>query len=333
MAPVMQKPFPSLTYLIISSEDKKVPALPTEFLRGSAPCLEVIELCGIPFPALSRLLLSASALVKLHLSKIPPTGYIPPEAMVACLAALPRLEILTIEFRSSTPCPDRIRLSPVTRIILPAFIRFRFRGAGEYLEDLISRIHSPKLTGISMVYLNQLVDSRVSELSKFIDHSVGARLGPFKHARVTLFGDKVTFRIYCPENDFDCARTIVSCQGIDWQGSHIAQVLSQLSATLSHGDREGTDLVDWQHFLCQFSNAKTMRVSRKLAGHVALALEDIPGEMVTDVVPSLELICLVGRRASSVKKFVAARHLSDRPMIVVDTKTDFYERFESYISE
>ena len=69
-------------------------------------------------------------------------------------------------------------------------------------------------------------------------------------------------------------------------------------------------------------------VSRKLAGRVAFVLEDIPGGMVAEVVP-LELVRLVGRQASSVNKFVAARHLSDRPVIVVDTKTDFYERFES----
>ena len=340
MAAVMQKPFPLLAYLVIASDDGNVSTLPTEFLQGSAPCLQIIELRGIPFPALPTLLLSASALVRLHLSQIPPTGYIPPEAMVACLAALPKLEILAIEFRLSTPCPNRKRLLPATRIILPALVRFRFRGAGEYLEDLISQIHGPQLSGISIVYLNQLVDSQVYELSKFIDCSVGPRLRLFKHTRVAIFSDKVSFRVYCPENGFDCARTIVSCQGIDWQGSHIAQVLSQLSATFSHvvhlnlkGDREGTDLVDWQHLLRQFSNAKTLRVSRKLAGRVALALEDIPGEMVSVVVPSLELIRLVGRQASSVNKFVAARRISDCPVIVVDTKRDFYERFESYTSE
>ena len=340
MAAVMQKPFPLLTNLVIASYDGSVPTLPTEFLQGSAPCLQVIDLRGIPPPALPTLLLSASALVRLHLSKIPPTGYIPPEAMVTCLAALPRLEILTIEFRLPTPCPDRKRLLPETRIIMPALVRFRFRGAGEYLEDLTSQIHGPQLNGISIVYLNRLVDTQDSELSKFIVLSVGPRLGLFKHTRVAIFRDKVSFRVYCPENGFDCARTIVSCQGIDWQGSHIAQALSQLSATVSHvvhlnlkGDREVTDLVDWQLLFRQFSNAKTLRVSQKLAGRVALAFEDISEEMVTEVVPSLGLIRLVGRRASSVNRFIAARRISNCPVIVVDTKTDFDKRFESYTSE
>ena len=67
------------------------------------------------------------------------------------------------------------------------------------------------------------------------------------------------------------------------------------------GQHEGTDLVYWQHLLSQFSNAKTLRVSQKLAGHVVLALEDIPEETVTEVVSSLKSIRLVGRRASSVK--------------------------------
>ena len=40
-----------------------------------------------------------------------------------------------------------------TRIILPALIRFRFRGVDEYLEDLVSQIHGPQLNGISIIFL------------------------------------------------------------------------------------------------------------------------------------------------------------------------------------
>ena len=96
MAKVMLEPFPVLTHLFISSSDRSaplyrdVPALPAGFLGGSAPCLQMI-IRGISYPKLLTLLLSTSDLVKLNLSDVPPDGYISPEAMVASLAALPKL--------------------------------------------------------------------------------------------------------------------------------------------------------------------------------------------------------------------------------------------------
>ncbi|KAI9453667.1 hypothetical protein BJY52DRAFT_1396504 [Lactarius psammicola] len=145
IATVMQEPFPALTRLSIFSEDGNAPVLPGELLGGSAPCLQEITLNRIPYPTLPTLLLSASDLVILRLYRIPPPGYIPPEAMVASLATLPRLEDFIIEFQSATSRPDRIPPPPVTRTILPALTYFEFRGASEYLEDLISRIDSPEL--------------------------------------------------------------------------------------------------------------------------------------------------------------------------------------------
>jgi len=81
IATAMQEPFPMLTRLSISSFDGNVPVIPSGFLGGSAPCLQEIELYGVPFPALPTLLLSASDLVELKLRNVPPAGYISPEAM------------------------------------------------------------------------------------------------------------------------------------------------------------------------------------------------------------------------------------------------------------
>jgi hypothetical protein len=49
--------------------------------------------------------------------------------------------------------------------------------------------------------------------------------------------------------------------------------------------------------------------------------------MVTEVLPSLDLICLDGQPASSIEKFVAAsaRQLSGRPVTTIDTETEFEE--------
>ena len=96
MSTVLSKPFPLLKRFKFYTVGLNVPALPDEFLGGSAPCLQEFYLNGIPFPALPTLLLTTSNLVNLTLSTIPPTGYIPPEAMVACLDVLPSSKALSL---------------------------------------------------------------------------------------------------------------------------------------------------------------------------------------------------------------------------------------------
>jgi len=55
--------------------------------------------------------------------------------------------------------------------------------------------------------------------------------------------------------------------------------------------------------------------------------------MVAEVLPSIDLIRLVGQPASSIEKFVAGRRLSGRPVTVIDSETEFYERLKFYVSE
>jgi len=347
----MQKPFPVLTNLNISAWFGNVPVLPAEFLGGSAPRLQEITLSGIPSPALPTLLLSTSDLVKLDLFDIPPTGYISPEAMVASLVALPKLETFVIGFQLATSRPVRIPLPPTTRTVLPSLTYFRFKGASEYLEDLVARTDGPRLNQVVIAYLNQAVDFQVVQFSKFIDRTVGSEIALFKHARFSFCHSSVAFTMY-PHADHSPwdrrpSTTIISCEGTDWQVSHISQVLSHLFAKLSNvahlrlkvepegRQLMGTDDVQWMHLLQQFPAVQTLHFSQELAGHVALALEDIAGdsEMVDEVFPSLDLIRVAGEPASSIEKYIAVRQLSGRPVTVVDSETEFDERLESYVSE
>ena len=84
----MKKSFPELTYLKPHPRDGNVLALPDSFLGGSVPRLRTLNLGGIPFPAIRKLLLSIQNLVTLDLWSIPQSGYISPQAMVTCLSAL-----------------------------------------------------------------------------------------------------------------------------------------------------------------------------------------------------------------------------------------------------
>ena len=74
----MQEQFPALTHLNLHFHDSHPSsALPDGFLDGSAPLLQSIGFHSIPFPALPKLLLSATHLVRLILLHIPSLGPIP----------------------------------------------------------------------------------------------------------------------------------------------------------------------------------------------------------------------------------------------------------------
>jgi hypothetical protein len=340
----MQVPFPILTHLDIYSRGGYVPVLPTEFLGGSAPCLQNIPLDGIPFPTLPTLLLSAGDLVTLELRGIPPTGDISSEAMFASLAVLPRLENLIIKFEMAFNQPNRTHPPPITRPFLPALTSFEFQGASEYLEDLVAPIDVPQLNRIWIDFLDYPVDFQIPQLSKFFERSVGP---PFALAAVRFSFGTVTFDMYRHTNypDWGLASAHFSCEGSDWQVSLIAQVLSNFSAMLStvvhlkldvlltEGHQlEGTGDVEWLYFLNQLSTVQALHVSRQFAEHVALALENITGEMVAEALSSLDLICLEDQPTSSVEKFITVRRVSGRPVTVLRSETEFDERLMSYVS-
>jgi hypothetical protein len=82
------RPFPELRNLHLAFVDELVPVDPDLFLGGTAPRLKTLFLKRLPVPGLPNLLLSASHLVRLEIHRIPDSGYISPEAMLAALSTL-----------------------------------------------------------------------------------------------------------------------------------------------------------------------------------------------------------------------------------------------------
>jgi hypothetical protein len=141
---VLQKPFPVLTHLLIFSSDIILGEdldLFDGFLGGSAPRLEDLTLLDLSLPALPTLLSLTKNLIKLNLYNVPPTDYISPDALVACLAELPRLDTFCLEFQYTVRL-GQIHPPPITRTILPALTQFHCTGANGYLEDLVAHIDS-----------------------------------------------------------------------------------------------------------------------------------------------------------------------------------------------
>ena len=348
VAAAMQEPFPVLTYLNLCSCCEDTSVIPAGFLGGSAPHLQEITLCRIPFPSLPTLLLSTSDLNTLNLLDIPTLGYISHKRMVACLAALPRLEVFNIRFPDLGSRPRRIRQPPATRSVLPALTTFSFQGAFEYLEDFVAQVDTPQLEEISLHYLDQPDDFQVTQVSHFIDRTIGP--GSSRHANVQFQFDQVTFAL---SRDYEidqgwarrCIATTISYEAFDWpELSDVARVLSRFSAALctvvylelkAELDNDLSDRaydVDWLDLLRQCPAIQTLHVYRELAAPVSLSLQVITTEMFTGVFPSLGLIYLEGEPASSLEKTVAILRFSEHPITVVETPDEFTKRLESFVS-
>ena len=330
LATMASKPFPMITHLFINVDSVHAPLLHDNFLGGSAPHLQTIDLRNIVFPALQRLLLSASDLVELQLRRISPASYISPVEMAMSLAELPRLKTLVLRFQLAFFPVDPIRPPPATRTILPALTTFEFAGTSVYLEDFVAQIDCPRLSQVGIAYQSWAADFQLAQLSGFFNLPIY----PFRHAKAHVNFHGFAFELY-PTNRTGCdshpATTVISFQQI---GRHIFPTLNEFSVLLSTvivlklvGKSWASDEYNlkWLHFLRQLSSLQALCVSPPLAEKVGHALKSVKGEMVAEALPSLDLICIEDQ-ISSIEEFVAVRQLSDRPLTVVGTEAEFDQR-------
>ena len=226
----MDVSFPALTCLrlLYKSDDGNFSSLlplPELFLGGIAPCLRLLHLDGIPFPASQKLLLSATNLITLRLECIPSSGNASPEAMAICLSTLTKLEELALGFRLNYRS-DRSQLSqhppPVTPTVLPALTSLWFRGSLAYLEILASHIRHPSLENVDITLFRQhtLASSRFREFIGRIE-----TLELLQRADIAFQDDSVDITLSRPEGPADC-RTLKF--GILWgKSDHQPMYLSQ----------------------------------------------------------------------------------------------------------
>ena len=167
----MQVPFPELTELWLTSDLETVPVIPDSFLGRFAPRLREFHLDGISVPRLPNLLLSTTHLVALGLINIPHSGYISPEAIVALISVLSRLETLYIVFQSPQSRPDgETRPPPSKRSVIPALTSLHFKGVIEYSEDLVNHIDTPQLDDLRITLFNH-IDFDILRLAQFINRT------------------------------------------------------------------------------------------------------------------------------------------------------------------
>ena len=335
LAAAMQEQFPALIHLALEHLDYLGPslALPDGFLGGYAPHLQHFTLYHIPFPALPKLLLSATNLVYLALSKIPHSGYISPEVIVTAVAVLANLETLIISFESPLSRPNRRQLPP-TRVVLSALNRFTFRGVSEYLEDLVAQIETPLLDSIRISFFNQLIFD-IPRLSQFMRTT---RWKPSIEARVDLFDFGVWVKFFSGTKFSGQVSVLtISSTVLEWQLSSLAQLFTSFFPTIhmvehlyidtSASESPPSQLQDdienmqWQDFSHPFTAVKNIYVCEKFVQCIAPALQELVGERATDVLPALENLFLEGLQESgpvreAIEKFIAMRQLLGYPITV-----------------
>ena len=347
----MQKPFPNLTHMELLRTDSGVyelpfyvsedffdpivdPVVPDSFLGESAPRLRYFALLGISFPALPKLLLSATHLENLYLENIPHSGYYPPDVMVTVLTMLTSLNILMLGFESPQSLPDRASRRPPssTRSVLPVLTVFSFKGVSEYLEDLVADIDAPQMGRLFATFFNDIVFDP-PQFMQFISRTPMSRT--LEEAHVTLEDGiaGVTFLSRTPVYRRIDVKSL--CTGLDGQVSSLEQVctlclprLSTLEALYIYKcPNSQLDLKEkienglWLELLYPFSAVKNLYVSEEFASPIALVLQELAVGRTTEVLPALQNIFLEGLDSSGpveegIGQFVAARQVAGHPIAI-----------------
>jgi hypothetical protein len=333
----MLEPFPVLTHcrLVLVNLSESTPVLPETFLGGSAPNLKMFTLRGIPFPTFPKFVLSSTQIQYLSLSDIPDSGYISPDVMATCLAALPNLKHLSIGFRSPPSRPVEIAPPPLTCAVLPALTHLSFRGVSEYFEDFISRIEGFRFQLFSLTitfFMNPIFD--IPRLHNFINRTLEERVN---QASMEFTSQEIRI-ILGPGRQFNLK---IKCERLDWQLSSITQILSQQLPLLSHVERfeireprfppgdihmgweDDPDMVpsQWLELFRLLIAVQSLYVSERLVHHVAAALKEFTLEMAMEVLPALRSLWLEGLQPSgpvqdAIKPYATVRQSTDHPVVI-----------------
>jgi len=334
----IDEPFPALTSLDLVSSAPNVPVLPDTFLGGSAPRLRLLELEGIPYPSIGKLLSSTTNLVRLSLRGIPHSGYISPETIAPCLSMLPRLGSLELGFRyPRSPARRASRHPPpLTRVVFPSLTFFQFQGNIEYLEDILSQIETPVLNQSKFYLFNQLVfDTPL--LGHFIRRT--ETFMTTHTARIQLYNREVKVALWGREemanNDVETLSLSISCNPLDWQLSALPQVLNSFLPSLStleslviavsHKDWQSEiEVIQWREFLHPFATVKKMTLQDEASVRLVVpALRELSGERAIEVLPALQNLSLTTSGSSpsrplkeAIEEFIATRQLDGHPVTV-----------------
>jgi hypothetical protein len=325
--------FPALEFLDIGPPAKhNTPLILPATLE--APNLRYLWLDHFAPPIGSRLLATATGLVRLFLRWIHPSTYPHPNHLLQPLSVLPQLEELGIGF--SSPVPNRdlerqlLNTPIITYVTFPNLHWFTFWGVSAYLEALLPHMTTPLLERLEIHFFNQL-SFFVPRLLQF---STTTENPGYSNATIIFYHRAVFVSLFSPEAGTVYFIVEVICEHLDWQVSSMAQIfniLSPLSSTvvnlslvygehnLSSEGHNQADRTQWRELLGSFRNVKTLRVHDGLVEEVSHSLR-YDGEPPLELLPELnELICPQGSHNNKTfATFIDEREVAGQPINVIE---------------
>ena len=258
--------------------------------------------------------------------------------MVTLLSVLSNLEVLYLEFQSPQSRPDweSQRRPPPKRFVLPALYVFSFKGVTEYLEELVTRVDTPKLVDMDVTFFNQ-IDFDCPRLAQFINCTPTLKARDEVHVQFDQSAASVILRSRKSKSSFDDLMISISCREPDWQLSSIEQICNSSLLPLStvkdlyieprysqlYWKNDAIENTLWLQLLLPFAAVTNLYLSKEFAPGIAAALQELVGDVnrTTEVLPSLQNIFVKGLGPwgpfqENIGQFVAARRRSGHPIAI-----------------
>ena len=263
--------------------------------------------------------------------------YFSPEKMLSHLSMLTKLERLKIEFdphQTLPDCPGRSRDLPLlARTLLPVLTTLWLQGSNEYLEVLVAWIDTPLLDTLTVIFRPQPIFN-TPQLIQFISRS--PKFKPCVEARVVFDSNFYAWVTLSQKSGGKIHLELLSslpCQLLPLTQLCNLSIPQTFTSAVEHlyiveevsdndfiGDIEDSP-AQWLEILHPFTAVKGLYVSYQFVLHIAVTLQEIVGERVTEVLPALETLFLddrfpAGPKQEAFGQFVAARRLAGHPIAV-----------------
>ncbi|KAH9956234.1 hypothetical protein BGW80DRAFT_1389067 [Lactifluus volemus] len=198
----------------------------------------------------------------------------------------------------------------------------------------MARTDAPLLHTMRIIFFNQLV-FRIQQLLRFIGNTPHMS---FDTARIHSDTPYITmaFSSTTRTSSIDRLTFHISCRGVDWQVSSLAQLCNQLSESFVMSSIEiltineirvvspstledVMDATQWLELFHPFTAIHTLRISQAMVSHVVSALRGLGEESSAEVLPALDSLYLEDYRASGseqpdIEPFIIARHRCNYPV-------------------
>ena len=210
--------------------------------------------------------------------------------------------------------------------LLPSLTELNFEGVTEYLEELVTRIDTPRLGRMDVTLVNQIDTPRLAQFTNRT--SLAGRAGgkarvEFCRGMISVhLQARVNMSIFSTEPDRQLSSVAQVCNL--WRSLSTVEALnieSRIWQPVWMGDASKKWLDGavkntlWLQVLLHFTAVKNLYLSKVFAPSIAATLQELVEGRIIEVLPSLQNIFVEGLESSvvfqeKIGQFIAARQFS-----------------------